>query len=265
ISRPFINHLSFHLRNDEECADLANLAQVSTHYYSGVHKFMMRPVNRPGLKCVNFSKDEDGMSVEIQLYPSNLPFHCLDTLDARRVKKFRGFANPILEVTLNTLNDPIVIQVAGMLSSCIKNVRINAWTLSSADFLLCSQLLRNSDIGNLLFHTTRMGDDAASFILSTAHTKELTVVCNDPQLSNPAAFITQLASKVQGSTLYDDSDSTTLFFGLPHSFWNKFLNEKLANGSFESIGMGNMEGEITKAPFVLPDTPLESVKWYKKD
>ncbi|GMR52200.1 hypothetical protein PMAYCL1PPCAC_22395, partial [Pristionchus mayeri] len=145
-----------------------------------------------------------------------------------------------------------------MLSSCIKNIRLHAWTLFPADFLLFAQLLHNSDIGKLLFHTTRMGDDAASFILSVvAHIKLLTVVCNNPQLSNPAAFIAQLASVVPCCTLYDDSLFTTSFLGIPHVFLSKFLNEKLDNGSFESIETGNMSEKVTKAPFILPDTPIE--------
>ncbi|GMR57258.1 hypothetical protein PMAYCL1PPCAC_27453, partial [Pristionchus mayeri] len=56
ISRPYINRLCFHLRTDEDCEDLANLAQVSKHYYFGVNNFMKKEENRPGLRLVNISE-----------------------------------------------------------------------------------------------------------------------------------------------------------------------------------------------------------------
>ncbi|GMR31389.1 hypothetical protein PMAYCL1PPCAC_01584, partial [Pristionchus mayeri] len=55
ISRPFINRLCFHLRNDEECVDLANLAKVSAHFYTGVHNYMKKAENRPGFAQVTIS------------------------------------------------------------------------------------------------------------------------------------------------------------------------------------------------------------------
>ncbi|GMR57241.1 hypothetical protein PMAYCL1PPCAC_27436, partial [Pristionchus mayeri] len=41
ISRDYTNFLCFHLHNSENCEDLANLSQVSTHY-SGVNGFMKK-------------------------------------------------------------------------------------------------------------------------------------------------------------------------------------------------------------------------------
>ncbi|GMR52242.1 hypothetical protein PMAYCL1PPCAC_22437, partial [Pristionchus mayeri] len=78
------------------------------------------------------------------------------------------------------------------------------------------------------------------FILSLApHSKKINIICDESPLSNPATFITQLAIDVSSSVLVDHSCNSTSFFGLSHSFWKQFLNEKLSNGSFESVHAGN--------------------------
>ncbi|GMR52696.1 hypothetical protein PMAYCL1PPCAC_22891 [Pristionchus mayeri] len=108
ISRPFINRLCFHLRNDKDCADLATLAQVSSNFYIGVHNFMQKPENRPGIGNLRLSKILSAINVEIELYPSNIPFYFLDT---DRFKRWGGSAHPILSVTLDSATDPLVEQV----------------------------------------------------------------------------------------------------------------------------------------------------------
>ncbi|GMR52190.1 hypothetical protein PMAYCL1PPCAC_22385, partial [Pristionchus mayeri] len=266
IPWPANNRIFYHLRTDEDCFDLTILAEVSTHFRSGVKEFMKKSDNRPGVKSVHFSKDEDGISVEIQLYPSNLPFHFLDTLAVGRFKRFRGFSNLALEVTLNGINDPIFNQVSDLLSTSIKkDVRIYSNDFTPADFLLCSQLLRKSTFGKLVIYTTTVHDSNAPHILSMAtHTKEILFDCDETHLADPAAFITELYSCVASVFVDECSSSTTSFFGLSLSFWKKFLNDRLANGTFEYIETGNMEGKITKAPFDLPDTPIEWLEWLKK-
>ncbi|GMR51802.1 hypothetical protein PMAYCL1PPCAC_21997, partial [Pristionchus mayeri] len=266
ISRPFLNRLCFHLRNDEECEDLANIAQVSSDFHTGVHNYMKRANNRPGVRWAEIFKNRDGMNVMIQLFPSNLPFHALDTLDLGRFQRFGGPPNPQLYAILNGLEDPIKDQVSGLISSCIKQAKVNAANFSPSDFQQCSQMLQNSDIGTLVFQTTRMGDEAASFILSlAARTEELEVHCHGAQLSNPASFITQLAFVASSALLVDFSFTPASFYGLSHSFWKKFLNEKLANGSFKSIKTGNMRRTTMQTTFDLPDTPMRWLEWHKKE
>ncbi|GMR57263.1 hypothetical protein PMAYCL1PPCAC_27458, partial [Pristionchus mayeri] len=49
LSWPALKRVCFHLFNEENCEDLSKLAQVSTHYYSGVKQFMKRAENRPAI------------------------------------------------------------------------------------------------------------------------------------------------------------------------------------------------------------------------
>ncbi|GMR52210.1 hypothetical protein PMAYCL1PPCAC_22405, partial [Pristionchus mayeri] len=108
ISRPFINRLCFHLRNDEECADLANLAQVSTHFHIGVNKYMKRSDNRPGVKYAHFHKNEDRLILKVLLYPSNLPFYDMNTLNFGRFSRWGNSLEPRMSVNLNGHEDPIL-------------------------------------------------------------------------------------------------------------------------------------------------------------
>ncbi|GMR52180.1 hypothetical protein PMAYCL1PPCAC_22375, partial [Pristionchus mayeri] len=171
-----------------------------------------------------------------------------------------------LEVTLKGLEDPIQDQLSSLLSSCIKSASINDWTFTKAsDFPLCTHILRNSTFLRLGIRAKRLEDDIAGHIHSlTSKAQTISIACYEKQLSDQAAFITNLASSLIFVDLRDRSCTTSSFFGLPHSFWNTFLNENHANSSFESIETGNMTEWIMEAPFVLPDTPIEWLEWHKK-
>ncbi|GMR52182.1 hypothetical protein PMAYCL1PPCAC_22377, partial [Pristionchus mayeri] len=258
---PATKRIYCHLRTDDDCVDLVNLPEVSTHFRTGVKGFMKRDDNRPGIRTVHLIKSNAGWNIWILLYPSNLPFHALDALDAARFTRSGDSHNHKLEVTLNGPEDSVVEQVFGLLSTHIKEAWIDLRT--SPDFMLCSQLLRKSTFGKLGIIRPILDDTTAPYILSLASlSKEIEFRCKETQLSDPAAFITQLDSTVSSAGLVD---SSSLFFGLPHSFWKKFLNQKLASGTFDSIETGNMNGQkVMKAPFILPDTPLRFTKWYRK-
>ncbi|GMR31390.1 hypothetical protein PMAYCL1PPCAC_01585, partial [Pristionchus mayeri] len=174
-----------------------------------------------------------------------------------------------LRVSLNGLEDPIVEQLSNLLSSSINFTRIYSvaeqYNFTPADYMLCSHLLRNSTMIRLVLNVKILDDITAPSIMSiVSHTKDIRIECDETRLSDPAAFITQLAFDVSNSTLFHSSCSRSSFFGLPHSFWKKFLYEKLSNGSFESIEAGNMSGKITKAPIDLPVTEMMFLKWHKK-
>ncbi|GMR52960.1 hypothetical protein PMAYCL1PPCAC_23155 [Pristionchus mayeri] len=259
---PASSRIFLHLRTDKECADLANLTQVSTHFHSGLKEFMMNPLNRPTIKKLCLQKDYDKLSVDISLYPSNIPLH---SLYAGTFKRKRGSFYSTLHVKLNGLEDPATEQVSNLLSSFIEKASIDGFNFTSSDFSFSSHLLRNSTFGDLDISQWALTDSIGSFITSLAvHTKDLRISCDSPRLSNTAAFITQLASTVSSLHLSHYSMPTFSFFGLPRSFWKEFLNEKLANGSFECIYSDNLEEVITKAPFILPDTPMEWLVWEKK-
>ncbi|GMR57248.1 hypothetical protein PMAYCL1PPCAC_27443, partial [Pristionchus mayeri] len=113
-----------------------------------------------------------------------------------------------------------------------------------------------------------LDDTTAPSILEIAsHSKELKL--GESGLSDSAAFITQLASMdITRVSLYVILYffPATEFFTLPRSFWRTFLNEKLANGSFEcvEIAIGREQQKFTMAPIDLPeDAIILSMKWTK--
>ncbi|GMR57290.1 hypothetical protein PMAYCL1PPCAC_27485, partial [Pristionchus mayeri] len=78
--------------------------------------------------------------------------------------------------------------------------------------------------------------------LASRTTKEFSLIfSNVPRLSDPAAFIAQLAALPVTNIYLGDKCSP--FVGLPHSFWTTFLNENLANGSFEWVEARGMNGK----------------------
>ncbi|GMR31468.1 hypothetical protein PMAYCL1PPCAC_01663, partial [Pristionchus mayeri] len=84
-------------------------------------------------------------------------------------------------------------------------------------------------------------------------------------LSDTAGFINKLCTTtISHAEIYDDmNESSSVFFGLPHSFWNKFLSEKLRNGSFVRIeDGGRADNKIwEKAPVTLPNSRIYWVQW----
>ncbi|GMR32077.1 hypothetical protein PMAYCL1PPCAC_02272 [Pristionchus mayeri] len=100
--------------------------------------------------------------------------------------------------------------------------------LSPTDFPLCSVLMQRASIGRLEVDSPDINDrNAPSIINLISRSKSLKLdLLGEMQLSDPAAFITQLYSLPVIEVRLTDY-STSSFFGLPHSFWQRFLNEKL--------------------------------------
>ncbi|GMR38143.1 hypothetical protein PMAYCL1PPCAC_08338, partial [Pristionchus mayeri] len=85
-----------------------------------------------------------------------------------------------------------------------------------------------------------------------------------PEISAPASFITQLDSSVSSSIqLIHNSWSSTIFFRLPHTFWERFLNEKLSSGLLEYVYARSVGEKIRRPPIELPDEPIIILKWMK--
>ncbi|GMR31272.1 hypothetical protein PMAYCL1PPCAC_01467, partial [Pristionchus mayeri] len=92
-----------------------------------------------------------------------------------------------------------------------------------------------------------------------------------PEVPDPAAFFNLLACShvsIQDWHSYD-GDAIVLFCGLPHSFWEVFINEKLKSGSIEyfKVTRVNEDDEeiiekITEAPITLPDW-IDALEWVK--
>ncbi|GMR56793.1 hypothetical protein PMAYCL1PPCAC_26988, partial [Pristionchus mayeri] len=86
------------------------------------------------------------------------------------------------------------------------------------------------------------------------------------QLNDPAAFVQALnSSSVSRVDLSDRRDNNALFFDIPRTFCERFLNENLSNGSFEWVEV-NIDGkEITQGPINLPESPITDIEWKKAD
>ncbi|GMR52695.1 hypothetical protein PMAYCL1PPCAC_22890, partial [Pristionchus mayeri] len=210
-----------------ECTDLANLAEVSTHFRAGVKEFMRRAENRPGIRNVDLRKNEQGrLNVYMFLYPSNIPFYGLSSLDKGRFRMYSNSLDPRIKVILNGPQDSLVEQVSDMLSSCIKKAYIHGYRFTPEDLSLCKHLLRDSTIP-FLDISTKLDDTTAPIVLSLAsHTEEFMLYYDDQLLSDPANFVNQLASyPISSFLIVDWYTSTSSYFGLQNSFWEKFLNE----------------------------------------
>ncbi|GMR57278.1 hypothetical protein PMAYCL1PPCAC_27473, partial [Pristionchus mayeri] len=89
---------------------------------------------------------------------------------------------------------------------------------------------------------------------------------NEPQFSDPTAFIAQIDSLALISVwLTERAESSSSFFGLPHSFWEILLNEKLSSGSIKYACADKIDYQVMKAPINLPDKPIGSLGWEKVD
>ncbi|GMR57252.1 hypothetical protein PMAYCL1PPCAC_27447, partial [Pristionchus mayeri] len=196
---PAFNCVCFHLHDNKKCTDLAKLAQVSTHYYSGVNEFMKKPKNRPAFERVDLSKQVGRAPfMGICLYPSNFLFYGLNALDMGRFRRYSFSGKPGLCVEPNGTEDPIIDQVSSLLSGHINCVEISNYEggLVSADLSLFAQLLRKATIGQFRFHFMEIDDSCIPSIIDIAsRAKELDFFkVDEEQLSDKAAFITQLAS-----------------------------------------------------------------------
>ncbi|GMR56989.1 hypothetical protein PMAYCL1PPCAC_27184, partial [Pristionchus mayeri] len=109
-------------------------------------------------------------------------------------------------------------------------------------------------------------DTAASNILSMAsNAKRIQLaLLGQPEISDPVSFIAQLDSVVSSSVqLIHNSWSSTIFFRLPHIFWERFLNEKLSSGLVEYVYAISVGERVSSAPIDLPDDPIIILKWKK--
>ncbi|GMR57257.1 hypothetical protein PMAYCL1PPCAC_27452, partial [Pristionchus mayeri] len=87
---------------------------------------------------------------------------------------------------------------------------------------------------------------APSIIKIASHVKELKFnVRNQPQLSDPAAFIAQLDS-LPITSVHITTRPSSIFFGLSRTFWENYLNVKLSSGSLESVHASSMADKVTK-------------------
>ncbi|GMR56970.1 hypothetical protein PMAYCL1PPCAC_27165, partial [Pristionchus mayeri] len=236
---PARNRIFYFLRSNEECTDLNNLSRVSTHFYHGVHEFMKKEHNRPGICELDLEKIYNGMKLEVLLFPANIAFYDLSNLGIGRFKKSMTYDMPTLEVTLTGGEDPIIEQVADILSSSINNVRIDEMfsVFSSSGLPLCAKLLASSTIGDLNFRIENLDDDMTPIIMSilSKATGDLYItVYGQLQVNDPEAFVRALnSSSASEIALYNSHDLESRFFNLPLTFWEKFINEKLSNGSFK--------------------------------
>ncbi|GMR56972.1 hypothetical protein PMAYCL1PPCAC_27167, partial [Pristionchus mayeri] len=112
---------------------------------------------------------------------------------------------PTLQVKLTGPEDPIIEQVAGLLSSSIKHVEVGyivqkIYRFSCSDLSLCARLLHGSTIEKLVFESPILDDANAPLIFSIIsrasnhiyiQTKEIGYH-QRPRLSDPAVFIHQL-------------------------------------------------------------------------
>ncbi|GMR57243.1 hypothetical protein PMAYCL1PPCAC_27438, partial [Pristionchus mayeri] len=150
------------------------------------------------------------------------------------------------------------------------------WNSFPSDLSVYAQLMCKSTIGNFNAGAMNVVDTTVSSIINIAsRSKEFTLEFDrDSLLADPAAFITELSSAVSPFVRLTDHYSID-FLGLPLSFWQNFLNEKLANGSFEYVMIylyGNgprfMEKDAKMFTEPLIDIPvgseLYSIEWDKK-
>ncbi|GMR56795.1 hypothetical protein PMAYCL1PPCAC_26990, partial [Pristionchus mayeri] len=137
----------------------------------------------------------------------------------------------------------------------------------STELSLCANLLHVSAIEHLQLLSVTLNDTTAPLIISiiSRATNFLSLhVRRQHQFADPAAFIEKLSSmSIAGVFFSDPSSHANSFFALTHLFWEKFLNDKLSNGSLEWVVTGNTNGKIMKAPLNLPATPIGYLEWQK--
>ncbi|GMR57707.1 hypothetical protein PMAYCL1PPCAC_27902, partial [Pristionchus mayeri] len=219
--------------------------QVSKIFYNGVNEFMARKKNRPGLNAVWLIKWMGQLEVYIRLFPSNISYYDLASLDNRRFQRLRFGGGPALRVMLTGPEDPIVDQLSDFLSSSIKSVKIGGYgidsTLDSSHLSLCANLLSASTMDHLKISLLNLDGFSDPFIISIiARVRNHLEIFffGQPSYINSVAFITTLFSysirhvflNNPNSILHPDS-----FIGLPRAFWEQSFNEKLSNGSIEWV------------------------------
>ncbi|GMR50692.1 hypothetical protein PMAYCL1PPCAC_20887, partial [Pristionchus mayeri] len=270
---PAVERICYNLFHPENCSDLDNLAQVSTHYFAGVNTFMNRAGNKPGVGYVLLRNSRVGLAATIHLIPSNLRFYGLVDLGSDRILRRGRSDAPVLHVKMNGTYDPLFEKVSDLFSSFIRRVAIDGNHLHPDYFEVFAQLLSGSIIGNLKLTCCRVDDTTASSIIEIAsRAREISLVRDICwKLSDPAAFITQLDSLAISSIRIVHRMYTFIpFAGLPHSFWKKFFNERLSSGQVEYVDVKYNDMDylttdairIKEAPITL-HADIESLKWKK--
>ncbi|GMR57247.1 hypothetical protein PMAYCL1PPCAC_27442 [Pristionchus mayeri] len=238
---------------------------------------MKRAENRPAIHTVFLMKN-NGIKMKIVLFASNLPFYGFANLDWGRFERSSHSLGPALVVTLEGPQDPIWNQVANLISAPIKEVNRNGiLELGTIDDLLgerarssfvdlsvCAQLMRDSTIEKFKGAGLIVNETTVSSIIIASRTKKFIMAFDsDSELADQAAFIAELNSVVSSSVCISDYIRT-----LPRIFWQKFLNENLANGSFEYAVIriaGARAQKFMKAEIDLPvECELVNVEWHKK-
>ncbi|GMR56997.1 hypothetical protein PMAYCL1PPCAC_27192, partial [Pristionchus mayeri] len=144
---------------NEECTGLKNLPKVSDQFNGEVKEFTQKEKKRPRLSRVDLTKTWDGLEVRMVFFiGSNKDFCYMANLNMERFKISKGGSIiRELQVTLTGAEDPIIEQLADILSTSIKIVNITykcMAALSSSDLSLCAKLLASSTIGDLRFRLT---------------------------------------------------------------------------------------------------------------
>ncbi|GMR31730.1 hypothetical protein PMAYCL1PPCAC_01925, partial [Pristionchus mayeri] len=164
-----IDRICYNLLDYEDCSDVDHLSMVSKNFFCGVMQFMGRAKNRPSTEKMEIVKEEAGLTVEVSLSSSFLPYYGLATLDKGRFERVGPAAHPRLRVTLSGPEDPIIEQVSGLLSASIHEVSILLRpVVPVSDLSLCSQLLRNSPIAKITIDTPMREEEIGPSILSIA-------------------------------------------------------------------------------------------------
>ncbi|GMR57268.1 hypothetical protein PMAYCL1PPCAC_27463 [Pristionchus mayeri] len=201
--------------------------------------------------------------VMVHLFPSNLSFCGLSDLDTERFKRCGTSLEPILWVEVNSSDDFVIEQISNLLSAPIKDVDIDAFDrLNEDNFDLFAQLLHGSTIDKLRIKWN-LQDIPKSFIFYMAsRANELTLEIPDaPGIWNPLSFITQLYSLGLPMVRLISHNPRDAFFGIPHSAWENYLNEKLSSGSLEYVRTQLNPENITNAPINPPDERIRWLEW----
>ncbi|GMR52198.1 hypothetical protein PMAYCL1PPCAC_22393, partial [Pristionchus mayeri] len=104
--------------------------------------------------------------------------------------------------------------------SCIQSACIIGLHFTPTDCQICSHLMRNSTVGRFYVNILILDDNKAPSLLSMAsHSKEFNISCRETRFSDPASFVTELASDHSTGLRYltEQADFPYSFFGLPHS------------------------------------------------
>ncbi|GMR57719.1 hypothetical protein PMAYCL1PPCAC_27927, partial [Pristionchus mayeri] len=174
------------------------------------------------------------LEMVILLFPSNLPFYDLASLDFGRFNRSMEFGFPILRVMMTGPKDPIAQQLADFLSSPIKEVIIGRNDadprLSSSHLSMCAKLLGSSTMNKLVFNYPIIDDTTAPLIISVASrvANHLRFRFSNLQIIDPAAFVESLCSLPIRRIFLGCSTrviNQRSFFGLDRSFWGNFFNE----------------------------------------